>query len=192
MKKLVVLLTISVFILSGCSNTSDTVSRDDYERLAEEVESLRDQVESMKPESANPTTQEESPVTVSENPITHKKELLGKFSFDWDENNKIVLILYQEGEHYFVEGHGTYEEGKLSFLQENYYWMCEFTSLYAKEAEINYTVGDEEYTFLVSDGEIVADTIPMENKEYIPNEYYDKRDEWVEQIKYFYDLTIWS
>lgn len=193
MKKSVFILFVCFLILTGCKGeASDTVSREEYEDIVAEVNSLKTQIESMENKNIETQQQAEIQESESEEPLTHEKELLGEFSFDWDENNKIVLFLYQEGEDYFVEGHGTYEEGKLSFLQENYYWMCEFTSLYAKEAEINYTVGDEEYTFLVSDGEVVVDTIPMENKEYIPNEYYDKRDEWVDQIKYFYDLTIWS
>lgn len=193
MKRIVTLLTICVFALSACSNTSDTVSRDDYESLANEVEDLKNQIESMKPESADSTPQEESQITISEEPITYVKELLGDFSFDWDENNKIALSLYQEGEDYFVEGYGTYEEGKLFLLQENYYWTCEFTSLYAREAEIIFTVGDEEYKFLVSDYQVIADTIPMENWNHtISSEYYGKQGEYLSKIKDFYDSTIWN
>ena len=184
-----------LFFTSCAEETSDTISKDEYESVVAEVNSLKTQLESMENENKDNIEmqqQEETQRLESEEPITYEKELLGEFVFDWDENNRIMLSLYQEADDYFVEGYGTYETEKLSLLQENYYWMCEFTSLYAKEAEINYTVGDEEYKFLVLDYQVVADTVPMENSEYIPNEYYDKRNEYIDKIKDFYDSVIWS
>lgn len=193
MKRLILIFACTIVLCSCSSDENNTVSIDNYESLSEEIEALKAQVESLEQESVNSTIQEDSQVVENIEQITYEKELLGEFEFSWDDNNIISLNLYKQGDDYFVEGNGIYETDKLLLLQENYYWMCEFTSLYAKEAEIDFTVGDEEYKFLVSDYQVIADTIPMENWDHtIPSEYYGEKSEYLNKIMDFYDSTIWG
>lgn len=190
MKKTVILLIVCVFSLSGCSNTSNTVTREEYENVVAEVEDLKSQIESLENSEKNSNEDITDPSTNVENSgaiLSDKEELkervwLRDFSYEYDENNKIFISLYQEGErNFYLNGYGVYEEGNLALLQYDRFNLCSFINLLAGEGDsidMIFTVGEDEYLLIYLEGELISDTVPMDdaNVTYPPDKYRDKRD----------------
>ncbi|MCH5271886.1 MAG: hypothetical protein J1E83_14285 [Lachnospiraceae bacterium] len=198
MKKSVVLLIIYVFILSGCVNTTDTVSRAEYENVVSEIDDLKAQLDSMQNEKEDGVEiQQQAEVSILENEeqTSLEKVLFAESAFDWDENNTISLSIYKDqNNNYYVNGCGVYEEDNLGLLQSdyNYIFVVFYNALFAKEVEVTFTIGEEEYLFSVLNGEIVLNTIPMEEREDEPIKYINngKLIEHGEQIMDFYNSII--
>lgn len=190
MKRFVFLLTFCIFILTSCSNVpiSDNVSREEYQSVVSEVDELKSQIESMQndkgdtnvemSDSTNNTENLESVVPDEE--YSKERTWLRDFSFEYDENNKIYISLYQEGErNLYLNGYGVYEEENLGLLQYDRKSICSFLELLAGEGhsiDMIFTVGEDEYLLIFNEGELISDTVPIEGTNWSlpPEKYSDK------------------
>lgn len=194
MKK-AILFIICVLTLSGCSNLSNTVSREDYESTVSEIDTLKSQIESSENENEeNIETQQhvEDNEFIHEENALQEKKLLGESTFEWDENNVLSLSVYRnENNNIYVNGTGIYEEGNLGLLQDdyNYIFVVFFNALFANEVEVSFIIGTDEYLFSVLNGEVISDNVPMEERETEPQKYIanGKLAEHGEQIMEFYN-----
>lgn len=178
MKKILILLLLCIFSLSSCGEEEkDYVSREEYESMVAKIEELESQIEADESsetqsdkEDINISNEESEQIesnVVSEN----EKVWLRDFTFEYDENNRIFISLYREGERkwYFCGG-GTYEKENLSLLQyERSTGFCTWIDLLGKEGhniDLLFTVGEEEYFLIYSEGELISDTVPLDSWDY--------------------------
>ena len=179
MKKIIVWFILCGVALSGCANskdTSDTVSRDEYESVVSEIDALKAQIESM--DNKDEQTQENDKSIESEDSIVYE-EKIWDFSFEYDDNNIINYTVKIDGTlDIYVEGAGKYEGGNLGLVQSDYDWISDlyYEQLSAKEINLEFDIGEEKYEFMVSNYEVISDTVPMDvfqiNPAYI-GEYID-------------------
>lgn len=186
-KGILLLLTCLIIFLSGCSdsnNQNDYIGRDEYESIISEMEELKSQIASIEEKNDQNTNEEknnknseiqsqiENEEQDSIDEIIYEKELLGESTFKWDENNSLYLSVYHEGNKVFsLIGYGIYEEDNLGLLQEDYFIISSYSGFWLKNLEISFSIGEEEYLYLKSDGEFIADEVPMDEKADIQTEY---------------------
>lgn len=204
MKKIIVLLTICFLFLTSCAstdNSSNIVSREEYESVVAEVDELKSQIELLEntgnSNSVNPSNAPyiDDSVNDFDNQIfspTETFELIfvDQFTFEWDDNNKFYISKYRdENNNLIIIGNGVYEEENLSLLQYNYYYMCTYPYNFAvKNIEFIFIVGENEYSFKVSNGKIIIDTVPMDNVSDISQNYSGKAWNSITQVTSFYDF----
>lgn len=190
MKKIILLLLFCFFSFSGCTNASDTVSRDEYESIVAEVDGLKAQIESMQNDkddisieiSSYSSDGENSELLSSDEEKLKERVWLRDFSYEYDENNKIFISLYEEGErNFYVNGYGVYEEGNIGLLQYDRRYLCSFLNLLAGEGDsidMLFTVGEDEYVLVYVEGELISDTVPMDDVDVarLPDKYSNKSD----------------
>lgn len=179
MKKLTTLFILCGVALSGCANSndmSDTVSREEYQSVVSEINALKAQIESM--ENEDEQTQENNISIESEESIVYE-EKTWDFSYEYDDNNIInYTVKIDSTLDIYVEGAGKYEEGNLGLVQSDYDWISDlyYEQLSAKEINLEFDIGEEKYEFVVSNYEVISDTVPMDvfqiNPAYI-GEYID-------------------
>lgn len=193
MKKQFFTLAICVLLLSGCAvNNDEYVSKEEYEKVINEIAELESRLESIEINTKN--NEEETANTESEQEeISYEKKLIGEFSFDFDENNSISLSVFKDGVgDYFVNGCGIYEEENSGLLYSDHrlITLLFYDGLNAKDIEINYTIGEEEYLFSVLDGEVVSEVLLDEHS--TPSEYRDngKLIERQGQLSDFFNYII--
>lgn len=186
MRKIFILLTFCILSLSACASESNTVSREEYENIVAEVSELKSQIELMNDDDKNMETSDDIANTENPEPVmpdeetSEEREWLRDFSFEYDENNKIFVSLYQEGErNFYLNGYGIYEEGNLELLQYDRFYLGSFINLLAGEGDsidMIFTVGEDEYLLIFNKGELISDTVPMENANpsFPPEKYRDK------------------
>lgn len=176
MKKIFFLLLLCVFLLSSCGKEEEEhVSREEYESIVAKVEELESQIgedESSETQSENniSVSKEESEQIESNIVSESEKVWLRDFSFEYDENNKIFISLYQDERKWYLSGGGIYEKENLSLLQyEHEVGFFTWIDLLGNEGhsiDLLFTVGDEEYSLIYSDGELTSDTVPLDAWDY--------------------------
>ena len=193
-----VLLVFCIFILTSCSSTptSDNVTREEYENVVAEVDELRSQIESMQNDKGDANVEMSDSTINTENleqvvpdeESSKERVWLRDFSYEYDENNRIFISLYQEGErNFYLNGYGNYEDGNLGLLQYDRKFLCSFMNLLAAEGDsidMIFTVGEDEYLLIFDEGELISDTVPMDDVADFPEKYNDKRD----ALKQFMDF----
>lgn len=172
MKKLFITLIICVLLLSGCAGNNDEyVSKEEYENVVNQMTELESRLESIE---NNTKDNEDETINTELEEISYEKKLIGEFSFDFDENNSISLSVYKDGiGNYYVNGCGIYEEENsgLLYSDHQHITLLFYDALNAKDIEVNYTIGEEEYVYLVLDGEVISDVSLDEYTK--PSEYMD-------------------
>lgn len=190
MKRFVLLLVFCIYILTSCSNTptSDNVSREEYESVVAEVDELKSQLESIQNDKGDTNVEMLDSTINTENlePVVPDEESskervwLRDFSFEYDENNRLFISLYQEGErNLYLNGYGVYEGKNLGLLQYDRKFLCAFLELLAGEGDsidMIFTVGEEEYSLIFDEGELITDTVPMDDVADFPEKYNSKRN----------------
>lgn len=176
MKKQAITLIICALLLSGCTNSGNNdeyVSKEEYENVVNQITELESRLESIENNTKN--NEEETVNTESkQEEISYEKKVIGEFSFDFDENNSLSLSVYKDGVgDYYVNGYGIYEEENsgLLYSDNRLITLLFYDGLNVKNIEINYTIGEEEYLFLVLDGEVVSEVSLDEYS--TPSEYRD-------------------
>lgn len=179
MYKSIIILTVSLFIfLSGCGNANnqnDYISKDEYESIISEMEELKSQIASIEEnnnQSSEVQSATENEEQVLDNQNVYEKELLGESTFEWDENNQLYIAIYHEGAKKFsLIGYGVYEDDNLGLLQEDYFIINSYGGEWLNNLEISFSIGEEEYLYLRSDGELISDDVPMDERVNIQQKY---------------------
>lgn len=179
MYKRILLLTVCLIIfLSGCGNSNnqnDYISKDEYESIISEMEELKSQIASIEEnnnQSSEVQSATENEEQVSDNQIVYEKELLGESTFEWDENNQLYIAIYHEGAKKFsLIGYGVYEDDNLGLLQEDYFIINSYGGEWLNNLEVSFSIGEEEYLYLRSDGELISDDVPMDERVNIQQKY---------------------
>lgn len=109
-------------------------------------------------------------LVLPEEETSKEREWLKDFIFEYDENNKIFISLYQDERKWYLSGGGIYEKENLSLLQyERDMGFCTWIDMLGKEGyniDLLFTVGEEEYYLIYSDGELISDTVPLDSWDY--------------------------
>lgn len=196
-----VLLAFCIFILTSCSSTPtlDNVTREEYENVVSEVDELKSQIESLENDKGDVNVEMSDSTINTENleqvvpdeESSKERVWLRDFSFEYDENNRIFISLYQEGErNIYLNGYGVYEEENLGLLQYDRKSMCSFLELLAGEGhsiDMIFTVGEDEYLLIFNEGELISDTVPIEGANWSlpPEKYSDKIGKALKQFMDF-------
>lgn len=175
MKKVLILSLLCIIFLSSCGKEEDHVSREEYESMVAKIDELESQIrtdESSETQSdknidfSKEESEQIEPNVVSEN----EKVWLRDFSFEYDEKNKIFISLYQDERKWYLSGGGIYEEENLSLLQyEHEVGFFTWIDLLGNEGhsiDLLFTVGEEEYSLIYSNGELTSDTVPLDSWDY--------------------------
>lgn len=176
MKKILILSLLCIVFLSSCGKEDeDHVSREEYESMVAKIEELESQIRTDEPsvtqtENDTGVSKEESEQMKSNVLPENEKVWQSDFSFEYDENNQIFISLYQDGRKWYLSGNGIYEEENLSLLQyERSIGFCIWIDMLGKEGhsiDLIFTVGEEEYSLIYSDGELTSDTVPLDSWDY--------------------------
>ena len=158
MKKQLITLIIYAMLLSGCAvNNDEYVSKEEYENVVNQLTELESRLESVE---NNTKDNEDETINTEPEEISYEKKLMGEFSFDFDDNNSISLSVYKDGVgYYYVNGCGIYEEENSGLLYSDnlLITLLFYDALNARDIEVNYTIGEEEYVYSVLDGEVVSE-----------------------------------
>lgn len=194
MKKILILSLLCIIFLSSCGKEGeDHVSREEYESMVAKIEELEAQIKTdesseTQPEKDTSVSKEESEQSESNVLPENEKVWLRDFSFEYDENNKIFISLYQDERKWYLSGGGIYEKENLSLLQyEHEVGFFTWIDLLGNEGhsiDLLFTVGEEEYSLIYSDGELTSDTVPLDSWDYstflTSKKYADKRNAYRE------------
>lgn len=179
MYKRILLLTVCpIIFLSGCgtsNNQNDYINKDEYESIISEMEELKSQIASIEEnnnQSSEVQSEKENEEQELNNQIMYEKELLGEGTFEWDENNLLYLAVYHEGAKTFsLVGYGIYEDDNFGLLQEDYFIINSYGGDWLKNLEVSFSIGEEEYLYLKSDGELISEGVPMDERVNIQQKY---------------------
>lgn len=178
MKKIWILLLLCLLCFCGCANNDNGegyAKREEADNLKEENEKKETQANIISENQNNDNvdvTDSESSIeddvqSLTEESSENKQVWIADFLYEYDNNNKITISIYKDGEHKFsLVGQGIYEEVNMSLLQyERQYGLYHYFDLWGNEGQnidLLFTVGDERYFLIYSNGELISDTVPLD------------------------------
>ena len=189
-RTVIIMISFMAFMLSGCGKNSEK----DYNDFSNEIAELQSKVSYLESIQSEENTAEEN---TAENEKQVYEEKSWDFSFDYDDNNSIEYTLSIDADgNIVINGAGYYEDGKLGLAQSDRQWINEnyFQNVVSKEIKISFYVGENEYEYVISNEQIISDTLPIEESViYSPEtrEYFDNgvMEEHQKEIIELYDAV---
>lgn len=129
-------------------------------------------------------TEEESAEELSE----ENKELIDKFEYSYDENNEFTVGIFKEEktENISVHAFCHYSEENIGLMQNDFMfiWMYPYTEGFDISATIS--VGESTYFYLMNDGNLSLNDVPLEPTEDIKEDYLEAFEKMRDELAKFY------
>lgn len=159
-----ILLTMTV-IMGGCRNTN----------LEETSEG--------KPESEAQHFSLEA-----ENEEESNLEIIDQFKYEYDENNIISIVLSKNKNSGKISAHAFchYSEENMGLMQNDFIHIWMYPHSKGIDISAVISVGENSYLYLMNDGKLLINDIPLNPSEDIPNEYIEKFSDMRNNLTEFY------
>lgn len=160
-------------------SVSEAESIDFY--VDEIVKEYQESVE--EPQSKSDKTEEESKEGSDE-----EQELIDKFEYVYDEENKFSAGIFKGEETGNISVHAFchYSEENIGLMQNDFIYA--WAGTYESSADISFTatVGEKSYIYMMGNGKILMNTIPTEDIKSIPDSYAEQAKECMNGINDLY------
>lgn len=179
MKKRMIVLLVCCAFACGCGDSS----------LSGEKEHFSDE------KSENIMNDEKEYSTAQETESTENKEseVIDKFEWEYDEENFFTVGITKEleSDQLSITFAGTYDEESLGLMQFDVAFtqalsIASFDDLNEMDLGMFSVVGDKSYAYIVSDGEVVINTIEIDNATEFPEKYREECKLMSEELQNFF------
>lgn len=116
-------------------------------------------------------------------------EIIDTFEYEYDENNKVVVAIASDTEtdKISISVFGNYGEENKGLLQCDFSYICACALAESIDMTFGATVGEEYYMYMMKDGVIVMNTVPLDDMLNVPEQYEEQVKECVNGIN---DLLV--
>lgn len=168
----------------GHVSIHDFVSNEDSDTIEENIDAI------LSDSGINELQEQDSQISDENENLESESsdELVDKFEYTYDENNYFTIGIFKDSNtnELSVSGICHYSEDNIGLMQNDFMFIWVHPYLKSIDISIATSIGEDSYGYLMTDGSILMNTIPLEPLDDFPETYVGMFEEMRAELLDFY------